>query len=306
MRAQEPAPSPLSWNAPAGCPTKDDVLADVARLIGRPIAEAMPAQFHADVTVVSEDAQTFRASVTFSSDDEVREVRGESCTSVTEALTVMIAISIDPNAELVIGEPLPLDVRNTERIALDQPQAVVSRPPYAMHDRVVTPLDIRLDLSTGISHGILPGIGPGFGVGVGLRSYLLVAHAAFNFALPRNADTSVGRFSAMRGELAAGVTFLPSKAPLWIELLAVFDVARVESESVGVENPMPASALWVGLGLSTRFRYEVGSYVGAFLALSGTAGLNRPQFDVGGVGSVWEASAIDARAELGLSLRFGS
>lgn len=295
--------SPLTWTAPSACPTGEAVLADVERLLARPIAEAAPPDFHVDVRITHGNDNKFHAVASFSTGSEPRNVEGESCDALTEALTVMITVAIDPNAELVIGEPLPLDVHNNERV--EPPTRVLPpTPPFSMHGRVVPPFEVRIDLGMGVSHGALPGVGPGFGLGVSLQSYLFVAHAGVNYYLPR--DESVGRFDMLRGELAGGVTFLPSSAPVWIELLLAAELASVHGQSSNIAMSGSGSGLWFGLGPSTRFRYQVGSHFGAFVALSAIFGIDRPQFDVSGLGTVWKSSIVDARAEVGVTLRFGS
>lgn len=297
--APTPAAEPgLVWRAPSSCPPASEILHQVARLLRRePPLSPTPEGFHAEVTVTENRDVEFEASIDINHADEMRVIRGETCEAIAEAVTIMITIAIDPNADVVLEA---FHEANRER----EPATEVT-PPTRELIPVRDPFEIRIDAGAGITSGALPGIAPGLSIATSLRASLFVVHAGFSFLFPQKEDTfNVGTFSMMRGELAGGVAFAPGHGRLWIELLAQLELAGVHGESMGIDQSTSGSGIWFGAGLSTRLRYQAASAFGFYVAFSGISAFDRPKFDVMGLGTIFRSSGLEGRADVGVSVHF--
>jgi hypothetical protein len=84
----------LAWSAPSGCPAREDVLAQVARLTG----EARSRQpWHAIAAVERAPEGGFALHVTMELDGhrEERDLRATSCTQLADAAAVVLAVAVD-------------------------------------------------------------------------------------------------------------------------------------------------------------------------------------------------------------------
>lgn len=293
-----PAEPGLVWRAPRSCPPASEILTQVARLLRRePPLSPTPEGFHAEVTVTENSDVEFEASVDINHADEMRVIRGETCEAIAEAVTIMITIAIDPNADVVLES-----FHDANR---DHEPATEVTPPMRELIPVRDPFELRLDAGGGITSGALPGVAPGLSIATSLRASLFVVHAGFSYLFPQKEDTfGIGTFSMMRGELAGGFAFAPGHGRLWMELLIQLELAGVHGESMGIDQSTSGSGIWFGAGLSTRLRYQVASAFGLYFAFSGISAFDRPKFDVTGVGTIFRSSGIEGRADVGLSVRF--
>ena len=298
--AQSTTEPALVWHAPAGCPTDSEILQQVARLLRRaPPMSPTPEGFHAEASVAEASATEFEASVAINRSDEMRVIRGESCEAIAEAVTIMITIAIDPNADVV------LDSFHEATRESDTTTTSVTPPPPTQLIPAREPFELRIDAGGGVSTGVLPGLAPGLTLSTSVRASLFVIHAGFSYLFPQGESAfSVGTFSMMRGELAGGFAFSPRHGPLWIELLVALELAAIRGESRGIDQSTTGTGLWFGAGLATRLRYQLGSTFGLYLAFAAISAFDRPSFDVTGLGTVFRSSGLSARADAGLFIRF--
>ena len=87
--ADPPVGSPglsLTWDAPEGCPTRAQILENVARVVGVPPRDRLPEPLDATVRMGAEGA-SWRADVTLVTKGESssRHVEGQSCREVSDA-----------------------------------------------------------------------------------------------------------------------------------------------------------------------------------------------------------------------------
>lgn len=86
----------LDWRAPAECPSADQVMAKVDRLLGN--RTARPAAPIAVVASVARDGSSFRVRIEARrAETQVRELKGASCTAVANATALILAMMIDPS-----------------------------------------------------------------------------------------------------------------------------------------------------------------------------------------------------------------
>src|SRR5262245_300757 len=89
--ARADSPLVLVWQAPDECPSGPGVTRAVERLITKPPALALPA-----TVVVRKRDERFTAEIRTSGGS--RHLEGESCRAVGEAVAMVLALAIDPDA----------------------------------------------------------------------------------------------------------------------------------------------------------------------------------------------------------------
>jgi hypothetical protein len=95
-KPHDAGPLDLEWVAPSGCPTRDAVLDDVARILGPKKTEAPIARVSARAVLFrGEDAQ-WHVVITVSGGE--RTLEASSCEEVTNAAALVLALRVDPNS----------------------------------------------------------------------------------------------------------------------------------------------------------------------------------------------------------------
>lgn len=90
--AQEPVS--LAWNAPAGCPTGDAVLADVKAILGGPTPHRVVAR--ADVAQIGPEHWSVHVTTDVDGTQGERTLDADSCTSLAKATALILAWAVDP------------------------------------------------------------------------------------------------------------------------------------------------------------------------------------------------------------------
>jgi hypothetical protein len=93
--AAEPAvPVSLAWNAPAGCPSGDAVLADVNAILGGPTSHHAVAR--ADVTQIAPQHWSVHVTTDVDGAQGERTLEADSCESLAKATALILAWTVDP------------------------------------------------------------------------------------------------------------------------------------------------------------------------------------------------------------------
>ena len=303
--ANAPAALELSWQGPADCERGDAVRAKVLRLLGGS-SELTPAVKVA-VTVRREAPGRYIASLETATlqGRGSKRLEGESCDAIALATSVVIALSIDPNASLDAEEPPapasepPPPVRRRPDVRPPPP------PPHPPEPRETKPY---LHGGVGVLFGLLGGPSAFTAAGVGVR------HRRFSLELggavyqPRDV-TSARRSSAgaelglFSGELLGCYSVVPFRLGA-VEACPGARLEYVSARAFGVSNPDQAEVL-LGSGLvALRGRLHPTSWLSATL----DAGLSlrpfHPTFVLAGVGDVYEIPMLSPFARTGLALEF--
>lgn len=291
----------LRWIAPAGCASVEEVRASVLELAG---SEA-PAPVNAYASVKQSRAGFHLSLVTYRAGQRgQRELSAPTCAALVEAVTVILAIAIDPElltrSELADTEPLPPAGPGVEAVSLPLPKPsgagaaaqglAQRRPPrlpepsaesdsFAAREGFAGGSDdsstqVLASLGAAVESGTMPGLGFGFTARVGGRfgRYRL--------------ETQLSRYLSRR---ATGVD--PSKgAELTISSVGIWGCFRaIPAREVGVGAP--------GTPLEdTNPRIEAGPCVGAELG----------QLDAIGFGIAAPARGRSSYAGSGGALRLGA
>jgi hypothetical protein len=273
------APSALTWEAPAGCPTEADVLRAVGayrvqrpRRAVRAVARVRVAgdRFELAATIDTPDGRT-----TLDLDDR-------SCRVLADATALMFALHLDGDAS-----PRP--------------------PPAPRRSR----LHGHTRLFGGGAVGVVPGLSGLVGLALGLGAGAGRGELAFTHGLERLGETGtpgVGYTVRLWSALVRGCwapRFGRAEFPLCgdLELGALLGTGAGERVVAARTRP----ALWLGGGLSAAVVGWVQPNIGLYLEGRAHLALSRPQFTVAGhEGVVYRAPLGGVRLLVGIEVRFAA
>lgn len=200
-----PLPVALTWNAPPGCPTVDQVAADVNRMVSKVAAPGSP--FTAAAQVVPGPGATWqgRLDLDIRGAHAERRLEAESCEVLAAQTAVIIAVALDEAGdesavvaapEAVVRSTAPAPVRAPASSFLGANAVIddgtMPSPPGAGlevavgHEWVLGPLRPALTLGTTWLHSLQPAVnnllGPVTGSfwSLGLSGRACLSVAAFN------------------------------------------------------------------------------------------------------------------------------
>lgn len=291
-RAAAPGLVTFAWSAPAGCPSQEQVEADIARLIGQTPRPHDGRELQADVTV--SQGPLWSAELTTHQAGRIghRSIEAPSCQAAAAAVALIIALSIDPEA-------LP----TTGRAAAVATAAVPDRP-------VTHPRQLRILASIHAQGraGTLPGTDVGVGAGIGLAGARWRAELRWTYGLRRDQVAALpsgpaGRFNIAAGSLT-GCSDLGG-LPLALGPCAVAEVGRVTATGYGTAAGFSRDVLWLAAGAGVFSSLALSKHLHTSVEVDVLAPLYRPDFvflDMPGV--VFKAPVVGGRAVFELSWAF--
>ncbi len=306
----EPRPSAVSltWEAPVGCPSSERILAETDRILaGSTVRTDPPIEARARVR---RDGETWILSLETRRGEAVgtRELAGESCTAVGEAMIVILILMIDP--ALMPETPPRLEPEPVAQVVapppVQKPAAVVARPapppPIACRwGRPALALSLLGDL------GALPAPAAGGELAFGLRRCSLGASAGVRALYPRTGeaelDTSAGGdLWLIAGALAIGLA--RDLGPLELGTRGGLEVGAMSGRGVGINHPDSGRALWLAASAGAAVRIPLAARLAAAAAVDLVVPLRRARFVIDDLGSVHRAAPVTGRLALGLELSF--
>jgi len=309
----QPRPSAVSltWEAPGGCPSSERILAETDRILaGSTVRTDPPIEARARVR---QDGEKWVLSLETRRGDAVgtRELAGESCTALGEAMIVILVLMIDP--ALMPETPPRLEPEPAAVVVAPPPQkppvAVVTRPAAPTPPAVVGCRWGRpaLALSALGDLGALPAPAAGGELGFALRRCALGASAAVRALYPRTGEAELDTSAGGDLWLAAGALALGLARDLGaIELGARggLEVGAMSGRGVGINHPDSGRALWLAASAGAVLRVPLGARLAALAGLDLVVPIRRPRFVIDDLGSVHRAAAVTGRLALGLELSF--
>lgn len=313
VRAESPLS--LTWAAPKECPVRESVVLAVERLITKPPTKTLVA-----TAIVEKRDERYGADIRTPGGE--RHLDGESCRAVSEAVAMVLALAIDPEASpsaaafAAFDEPVPTAQAKPEGAAARPvaPAAVSAAPPEPEKDEP-PPKNEPDEEAKGarfiagafalFESGMLPG--PTFGasanIGVGMTAWS--AEVGGTWLLPREGeledDSSRGGEIGYIGGYAAGCVtpFRPRR----VDFCGAFEVGRIAGTGSGVTNPLTGDAVWLAPALYGAARLPLFGQVNGEGRLGVAFPLNRPKFSLNDLGEVHQPAPFTVRAELGFSWR---
>lgn len=292
----------LAWDAPPECPSRSQILADVARLLGgtMPIPRGGAVEAHASVA----HGPPWSVSLTTHNAGQLgrRSLEAASCRDLADATALILALMIDPDAVAahagdakVAPSPPP-------------PAPVVEAPPAP--PPTGPPMDVLVAVHGQASLGLLPGVDAGVGAGIGLAGRRWRVEVRGTYGLRRDqvaraaaAPEARGQFSFLGSALAAcidlggdGIGFGPC---------AGAELGLVSAKGYGVSVELPARTTWLAGGAGGYVVIALGRHLAIPLHLDVMAPLLRPRYIIKDVeGTVFQAPALGVRLIGGLEWRF--
>ncbi|HVT10246.1 MAG TPA: hypothetical protein VHO67_22455 [Polyangia bacterium] len=278
----------FAWAAPAGCPSQWQVESEIARLLGGDLRLRDGGDLRAEVSVSG--GPPWSADLTTLRDGRVgrRRLESPSCQAAAEAVALIIALSIDPDAAAA-GAQAPSQVA--------QPPA---RKPRAL--RVLAGVHAQARVGT------LPGTDVGAGLGVGLAGVRWHAELRWTQGLRRDQAAmlpsgAAGRFNLDGGSLTGCVDL--GRGRLVFGPCATGEAGRVSATGYGATAGFSKNAPWLALGGGVFASLMLAQHIRASLELDALAPLYRPAYVFDQIpGVVFEAPPLGGRALFDLSWQF--
>ena len=305
--ADDALPVDLTWVAPEECPTREGVLADIARERGLARAPGAHAVVRAEVT--RDEHGRWRSALVV----EAGNARSESCDAVAAAAALIVAVTIEAGAT-----PAPPKVAAP---ALPVPSAPAAE---AAAERAVSPAkprpgraaDSKLLLSFAgvVDSGTLPVVAAGLEAAAGW-SYGSAIWRGRLVAAGEYFPAETGAVPSRPGDRGHFTLVTASGRMCGSRVVSAFEIApclgaefdSMTGQGDGSTTTLHGTAQWVALLGSVLAAWHPLRFLALSLRLDAVAPLARPTFVVQALGTdfpVHRPSAVAARAALGLEVRF--
>lgn len=304
----------LDWQAPSDCPTGQSVTRAVEKLVTRPPAKPLEA-----TSTVHRRGERFIAEIR--TPRGARRLEGESCRAVAEAVAMVLALAIDPEAspnaqafaafdepdeparseakpEVVAKEPVPVPTSEV----VPKPNDRASEKPKKSAESGTDPRFFAALF--GLAElGMLPGATLGASLGLGLTLERFSAELGAMLLLPREGtlddDESRGGEIGYMGGYGAGC-FEPFRSRRF-GICGAFEIGRLSGTGVGVTNQDTGNALWLAPALFGTARLPALGPLHGEARLGAALALHRPEFGLDDLGEVHKPALFSLRGELGFS-----
>jgi hypothetical protein len=278
------SPLALSWSAPSDCPGEAAVSAGALRLVPPSARAREPLRARG---VVSKDVSgLFHGEVEISSEGQSskRTIDGESCAAVSDAMELMLAIAIDPDAAL--------------------PEAPPPRPAPAPPRE---PLVVVLGGAFALGSGTFGGAAPGAEIDAGVMYRRFLVEATGTWLAARHAtlaDRPAEGASAWQAHAGARACYMLFGGALDVGPCAAAGVAWIVAQGFGSTQPqdrtatvfVPALGLRGALALSSGFALRAGAEAALLLP--------RPTFVIDNAGTLERSSVVTLRIAPGAVAHF--
>lgn len=302
----------VAWQAPAACPTREDVLARTTRLLGHEPGATLERPLAVDALVELLPEDIWRLQLMLGDQSPTRTVTASSCDELGDAAALLIALSIDPTLDPAATVPAapattPEPAAPPERLpapvelAAPAPEPVAKQPSRSE----AAPWQLRLGAGLALWTGRLPGLAPGPQAHVSLARARASLSLDVGFFPPQHAGIAG---SEAGGELwlasvgpKLGYGFTVGAASLTPRLGAELQLVR--GSGSGVENPSSAQAVLVGVEAGTRVGLQLAKSWQGYADGAVSALIWRPRFVLEGVGQVHQPERLGLRFGLGAEWR---
>ena len=299
----EPRTLSIDWQGPDDCDRGDAVRAKVTRLLGGS-QRALTADVKVSVTVRHERGSRYVAELetTTAAGGGTKRLEGESCDAIALASSVVIALSLDPNASL--------DAEPPEQPAPPPKAKQARRKPPPRPKRVGPKRETfpYLHGSVGVLFQLLSIPSAFTSAGVGVRHRRFSLELAGGVYQPRDVSRAdrpkVGaELRLSSGELLGCFAALPFQLGA-VEVCPGVRLEYLSATAFGVSNPDHGGVvLGAGVG-ALRGRLRATSWLSATLDVAVAVHPFHPTFVLLGVGDVFEIPVVSPFARTGLSVEF--
>ena len=297
VRASEEGALTFSWQAPEGCPSRDDLRAEIARLLGGDIHVPHDGDIKARAQVSHGQTWSLAIETELAGRPGQRSIEAASCQDLADATALIIALMIDPNAVAAHAmQPKPVPAT---------PPGETTPPPPKKPRSV----EYLVGIHAAGSYGTLPSVDVGLGGGVGLagRRWRVELRGTYGLrdqkAMAAAPPGAYGQFNFTAAALAACFNF--GREGLAFGPCADAELGVVSAKGVNVSESLPAQTLWSALGAGAYAAIPLGHHLSLALHADVLAPLRRTEFVFKNEPSrVFQAPAVGGRMSIGVELHF--
>lgn len=326
----DPSGPVIEWSAPPGCPDGAQVLDEVARIMGRSVADVPRPEASIRGRIRAEPSLGFALEIEIETPSGLTRKRTEAdgCDVLGSVAALMVAVAIDPIQTVTVLSsaapttpsevPAPPLHAPDERAPGPEPRVDADASPDATAasgrsasdpaPRDAGWVEGRLRGSGGLGRGIVPGVDVHASLGAGLRTRRLRAelvafHVLAQDARPAALPTVGIEVSAWGGSLRAG----PVLDVRTVELSATAGIsaAALTASGFGVLDPGRATAAWVALCLVPGLRWRPRSRWTLGVDVELEAALRRPAFALEALPEGYRTPAVGVRGAIVIEVRLG-
>ncbi|MFO0588157.1 MAG: hypothetical protein U0441_11485 [Polyangiaceae bacterium] len=318
----------LVWTAPEGCPDRAQLMADIARLLGRSPAEGATPPLHVDVTARAAKGG-FDVTIATGSGESARsrDIEAPTCKEAESAAALVIAMALDPR--VTSNEKAPSKAGGTDAGQAPSKAGDGQAPSKTggagggrepsptktdtsrVAETATSPatksgaLAIRFEIRGGVTFDVaaLPSPTPGLAGGVGLwlnRFRLNVLATAFpeqSRTLATGSGGAVGLWT-----VGLGAFYMPVYGRFEVRAGAAVEGGAMFGRGLGVQNAQSGSAPWFAALPGVELGYVPTSLVSIDFGASAVIALSRERFLLGDT-ELFTPPPVSLRMMLGASLR---
>ncbi len=287
----------IQYQAPTGCPGRTEFLRQIRERLSKPVAGATPS-FRAQVTLTNGAAHGRLVIVSSDGTRSVRDVPGQSCAEVVEAMALISALTLDPDASTA-----PLGPHVAVR-----PRPVVHRPRHMETPRERWRFELGMRLSA--SGAIAPGVAAAVEPFVGLEHDTgRVFAPELRLAVLRSAESAAKTNLGVAGlvwtaaRLSACPVRWPPESSLFLSPCALFDAGVLQGRGRNTHEPRNATAAWIAPGLAGRVVWQLVRPLSLELEGGATFPLERDSFFFAPRDRAFKVPVVGAIGSIGLTAR---
>jgi hypothetical protein len=301
----------LTWKAPAACQQSAYVAEQIETMTGRSLVSIEDYDF--SVEVAEGPGPTWELLLVTkprgAAEQSERRFRGTSCSEVSDAAAVAIALTLRGDA----AELLPAEPREPEPM----PSQSVTVPPASERRRRDVPtrragsrerngvssVAAHLGLGGVFEAGALPGAGFGGSLSAGVGLQPLRFELRGGLLGPRGAETSGGRGGDFQLAFGAALACYERElgGPRGLGCLG-YEIGSLSGEGYGVADPRLGSTLWHGILVELGAGLPLSEALSLSVRAGGTLPLSRRAFVLDRGEQVHRPSTISGRAQAGFEI----
>lgn len=306
----------LDWQAPSTCPTREEVLADVARMVTASDRTVRARAVVYERKVGASSAYAIELVV----DGGLRKLVADRCDAVAEAAAFILALAIDPNAKPLppradAAVPLASATASVPAeasapvadAAAPAPAASSSTPPVSPAPEVADAPFHRVFIAAGVggSFGLMPkpALAPVAALGVRLVPPIKLSLTG-SWLFEQTTEGGIGA-KVSGGWLGARLTWAAlARQDFELGLSAGASVHAFDASAFGASTSGRGSARWGGALAGLEGTWLLEDHLALRADVLADLAFASPEFVIDNVGGVHRPSVLSACAVLGLEARF--
>jgi hypothetical protein len=316
----------FAWDAPSeACPSEAEVVAELERLLGGPVAEQGDRRLSAIARVRREADGVWDLRLWTVTNDATRQrsMVGEDCAVLAEAAALLAAMAIDPNvlaragasdaaveqaeqAREIDAQPEP----EPEPEPIPEPEPEPEPPaPIAAPEPSGRQFMVGVRVHSGISYGDLPDVGPILRVALafGWQHVRLELEGHYGFARKARLDGTPERgadLSAAFGVVRGCGVLRHRPSHLEFPICGGFEGGAALGVGVGLDEVRRDSIPWLAVDLAPGLVWAPIRNFAIGLSVEPWVALVRRQFEIDNAGVIFRPLPVGVRVVAGIEARF--